>query len=409
MYLPGVNTPRISMFVWAVSLALATALGLIGCDNGEGDSRGARQQGPPTVEVATPEVRTVTRYFEYTGTVRALRTAEIRARVPGFLEEILFEDSAEVEKGDLLFVIEQEPYRVAEQRAEAAVQRALALENEARSRLNRLNAAAEAGATNPFELIEAEATLEQRKADVVEARASLRQAQLELDYTTIESPFSGRVNRNLVDEGNLVGDGENTLLATVVKVQPIYVFFDVSERIALEYMARGRRGNVPAEAQDRVEVGLANETGYPHIGKINYVDNVLDSSTGTIEVRAIFPNENTALYPGLFARIRVPFEEIEDAVVISRNALGVGLEGSYVYVVDNENKVERRPVELGEEQDDGTVVVTSGLGAEDRYVIAGLQRVRAGQEVALASEQQQDQPNAGGGGGVGDQSEGGEG
>ena len=336
---------------------------------------------PPTVEVATPETRDVTEYFFYTGALEPVASVEIRARVPGFLEQMHFEESTQVEAGDLMFTIEKAAYEVAVGQAEAAVARAVAARSLAEARTARVQQAFDQNAANELELLEVQAELEQAKANVLAAEEELRAARLDLSYTDVTTPIAGRVDRNYVDVGNLVGRDGPTLLATVNVLDPLHVMFDVSESIVLRYLEVGQ--DSPREAGfPTVEVALADEEGYPHIGRVDFADNAVDEATGTLQVRAILPNPTGKLFPGLFARIRVPWEVREDAVLIREEAVGTGLEGKYVFVVNDDGTTDRRAITLGERQSDGTIVVLEGLSPSDRYIVRGIQKVRPGARVA---------------------------
>lgn len=332
------------------------------------------------VEVASPEARTVTEYFSYTGTLESVETVEVRARVGGYLTSVEFTESTNVEAGDVLFTIEKDQYEIAVGRAEAALARAEAAQTLAETRLRRTEDAFEDGAATDIELVEEQANLKQAQADVMTARQNLAEAQLNLSYTDVRTPISGRVDRHYVDEGNLVGRDEPTLLARIVMLDPMHVWFDVSESIALQYLSKGEDGSVDQDSPP-VEVGLADEAGFPHAGQVDFVDSVVDESTGTLRVRAVLANTTGKLYPGLFARIRVPWETREDAIVIREEAIGTGLEGKYVLVVDETGLVQRRSVTLGERQGDGAIVVLGGLTHEDRYVVRGVQKARPGSVV----------------------------
>ena len=357
------------------------AAGLFAAMSGCADSgNDASPPPPPTVEVATPQIRSVTEYFNYTGTLESVAQVEIRARVTGFLEEVRFDESTDVEAGEVLFAIEREPYEVEVGLAKAALARAEAQRSLAEARLARVEEAFAAQAASELEKLEAEAGLEQADADVLAAKEELAAAELDLSYTLVESPISGRVDRNYVDPGNLVGREGATLLARVVTLDPMRVSFDVSESIALQYLAAGDDGSVDNESPP-VEVGLADEDGFPHPGRVDFVDSILDESTGTLRVRAVLPNPTSKLYPGLFARIRVPWETRENAVLVFEEAVGTGLEGKFLLVLDDTNTVSRRSITLGERQGDGTIVVLEGLEAGETYIVRGLQKARPGAPV----------------------------
>ena len=365
----------------ACGLGSVLALVAAGCDQ----SQAATPPPPPNVEVATPEMRTITEYFFYTGTLEPVDFVEIRARVGGELQAINFQESTDVAEGDVLFIIEKEPYELAVGQARAALERAEAAEGLADVRVQRYEDAFARQAANEFELIEERAKLKQAQADVLAAQEALKAAELDLSYTDVTSPISGRIDRHFVDQGNLVGaqlagGGEATLLATVVTMDPIHVSFDVSEAIALQYLSQGDDGRA-GEEYPRIELALADEENYPHAGRVDFVDNQLDGSTGTLLVRAELENPTGKLYPGLFARIRVPWQQREDALCVVEEAVGTGLEGKYLLIVGEGNVVERRPVTLGERQDDGTIVVLEGLAAGETYIVRGLQKARPGAPV----------------------------
>lgn len=340
---------------------------------------------PPTVEVAQPELRSVTEYFQYTGTLEPIASVEIRARIAGYLTDVTFRESTTVEQGEVLFTIEKEPYEVVVGQAQAAVERAKAARSLAAARLERTKKAVQANAASDLELLEADAEVQQAEADVFAAKEALKAAELDLSYTDVRSPITGRVDRNYVDVGNLVGRQEPTLLAKVVTLDPIRVSFDVSETIALRYLSSGRNGSLD-ERPDRpdppnIEVGLADEEGYPHLGRMDFVDSGIDKTTGTLRVRALLPNPTAKLYPGLFASIRVPWETRENTTVIREEAVGTGLEGKFVLVVDETNTVSRTTITLGERLGDGFVAVLDGLAPNDTYIVRGIQKARPGATV----------------------------
>lgn len=350
----------------------------------------------PEVVVEEPVVRDVPEFLFYTGTLEAVDTAEIRARVPGFLREIHFNESTQVTRGDVLFSIEPDSYEIAVREARASKERVQAQRDAAESRLRRVKEAQQRQAATELEVIEQQAEVDRLSAEIRLAAAALDEAELQLSYTEVTSPIAGRVDRNYVDVGNLVGDGERTLLATVVTMQPMHCYFDVSERIALRYIEQGDRGNLQEQEPIPARLGLMNEEGYPHEGQIDYVANEVDASTGTIVVRASFPNLDRTLFPGLFARVRVPFQHIEGAVLVHENAIANDLGGRFLWVVDAQNIPSRRGVELGGTYEGGFVLVTSGLQAGERYVTKGIQRVRPGMPVNAKVAGQTPAPASGG-------------
>jgi RND family efflux transporter MFP subunit len=333
---------------------------------------------PPQVTVATPEVRDVTVFEEFVGTTEAFKSVDVRARVQGFLDRMAFEPSSFVREGRLLFVIEPEPYEAQRDRAVANLESAKAALRRAESDLDRLEQAVRTNAVSQQEVTRARAERDQASAALLEAEAAVTTAEIELGYTTVESPIAGLVSRNYVDVGNLVGAGEPTLLTTVRQIDPIYAYFEVSERFVARAL-EDRGGHKDPGKDDPVPATLLlEETGREIEGYIDSLENTVDPATGTIRVRGVFPNANAKVFPGFFVRVRVPGDEIEDAVVVEETALGTDLGGRYVMVVGGDSVVERRYVEPGPLQPDGTRVVLEGLEAGERYITEGLQRARPG-------------------------------
>ncbi|MCG8403959.1 MAG: efflux RND transporter periplasmic adaptor subunit [Phycisphaerales bacterium] len=373
------NWPRRSLTQLSIIVMGSASLS---CERSGG---GPPQMPPPTVEVAEAESCAITQYFRYNGTVRAIEEVEIRARVRGFIEKIAFQPSSDLKKGDLLFVIEQAPFKAAVDRARGRLEQAKARLKLAEVTFNRIDRVYKQNAASEDEFSTAKAELDQRKGEVLEAQADLDDAEIQLSYTEMRAPLAGRVDEARVDVGDLVGVSEPTLLCTIVQMSPIHAYFDVSERIALQYLARGEDGSTKNEFP-LAFLGLANEKGYPHQGQVDYVDNVLDSSTGTITVRAIFDNSDHRLYPGLYARIRVPFEQMPGAVMIQEAGVAAGLDGKYVLTLDKGNIVGRTPVKLGERGDGGYIQVSEGLSIGQRYIVAGLQFARPGMPVQVKAQ-----------------------
>ncbi len=357
-------------------LGLAVLTGLSGCQQ----SQEFVEPPPPPVTVAKPLRENVTIYREFTGTTEAIESVEIRARVEGFLDSIHFRPADDVVQGELLFVIEQEPYQASLDRAKANLQSRIADHRLAMATAKRKEAALKSRAISKLEVLQAEAEDLTAAAAVEEARANVRNQEISLSYTEIRAPISGRIGRNLVDEGNLVGAGEHTLLTTIVRFQPMYAYFNINERDLLRYGKNRRdRGEnwVPV-----FELGLANERGYPHKGRLDYIDNRVDETTGTITVRGVFPNETGRMVPGLFARIRVPDPTQIDALLVPEEALGRDQRGTYVLTANSENVVEYRVLEVGAQVDGGLRIVADGLRPEDWVIVRGIQRARPGAKVA---------------------------
>lgn len=344
---------------------------------------------PPAVVVQSPEVRDVTSYYRYTGNMAAVEAVEVRARVTGELMSQHFTASTDVEKGDLLFVIEPAPYEAEVAAAQATLDQANAALELAEIEKQRIDDAFEKQAATERERLQATATVKQRQAEVAAAQAGLDDANIRLGYTQVTAPIAGRVDRNLTDVGNIVSGNEGTLLTTVTQLDPIHAYFDVSERIVLEYLDRGRNGGVGQEAEPPpLELARASDPdgAYPFTGIVDFVAPRVDNQTGTIQVRGIFENDDAQLFPGLFVRVRAPHDTLENAVVIPEGAVGKDLSGDFVLVVGEGNVVERRGLTLGEANDDGTVTVLEGLDARDRIIVEGIQKARPGSPVTIKAD-----------------------
>lgn len=365
----------------ALLVILLTVATLTGCKN---DTVTQQAPPPPTVTVSAALSREVQEWDEYTGRLRAVETVELRARVSGFLESVNFVDGQMVNKGDLLFVIDPRPYKATLDatkaelaRAEASLALAINDMERAEQLLSNRAISAEEYDTRSKQVLEA-------KASVQESEAKVTQAELDVEFTEIRSPINGRMSRNLVDVGNLISGGFDSasLLATVVSMDPIHAYFTGSEQDYLRYTRLARSGNRPSsrDSANPVEMALINETGFPHKGEMDFVDNKIDASTGTMQGRAIFENEDHELIPGLFVTLRLLGTGKYDAVLIPDQAVGKDQSNTFVLVVDESSVANYRPITLGPIID-GLRVVRSGLQAGEHIVIEGLQRVRSGQPV----------------------------
>jgi RND family efflux transporter MFP subunit len=356
------------------------ALTLSACARNEAaESRAAPPA--PQVTVAPALSRKVTEYDEFTGRFEAVERVEIRPRVSGYVSSVNFKEGSEVKKGDVLFVIDPRPYQAERDRAAAGLAQArsqLALARSERERAIKLLAQ---HALSQEEYDTRTAGSEQAQANVEAARAALDSAALNLEFTRVTAPISGRISRALVTAGNFVTNGQ-TPLTTLVSLDPIYVTFDGDEQEYLRVirLARAAAGPGQREVRDPVHVGLANESGFPHEGVMVFVDNALDPATGTIRSRALLDNGDRTFTPGLFARVKLQGSSQHEAVLINDSAVGTDQTVRYVLVVDKSNKVEFRPVQLGPVID-GLRVVQSGLSAGEVIVVNGLQRVRPGAQV----------------------------
>ena len=325
----------------------------------------------PPVTVQHPTSQPVTEYLDLTGTTAASKTVDLMARVSGYLESVNFEDGAFVDKGQLLFVIEPAPY----QQQLALNQAALV---QAQSEYDRQQELIKQNATSTSNVEKWLSTRDQ-------AQAQVELAKINLSYTRVTAPFAGRIGRRQVDPGNLVGAGSPTKLATLDQLLPIYVNFNLNERDALQMREAMRKlGLEPKAAVGKapVEVGLSNEKGYPHEGVLDFVDNEISGSTGTIAMRAIFKNEDKSLFSGLFARVRIPLGEPRPMLVIPNSAIGNDQQGDYVFLVDANDVVVRQTIVKGPLTPSGDCAIRSGLAAADRVVVNGILNARPGQKVA---------------------------
>ena len=337
---------------------------------------------PPEVTVATPEVRNVTLFQDFIGTTEAIESVEIRARVQGFLEKISFDPSTFVTEGQILFTIEQAPYKAQRDRASAGLKAAEAGLRRAESDLDRLEEAVRTNAVSQQEVTRARAERDQASAALLEAEAALTTAEIQLGYTTVKSPISGLVSRRLVDRGNLVGAGESTLLTTVRRIDPLYAYFEINERLMARMLEdRGGRRDEKLDEDDLPLTMMVIETGARFEGYADWMDNTVDAATGTIRVRGVFPNPEARVFPGFFVQVRVPGEELAGALLVEETALGTDLGGRYLMIVGDGDVVERRYIEPGPLQEDGSRVILDGLEPGERYITVGLQRARPGMPV----------------------------
>jgi RND family efflux transporter MFP subunit len=336
----------------------------------------------PQVTVAAAISRKVTEFDEFTGRFEAVERVEVRPRVSGYISSVNFTDGNEVKKGDVLFVIDPRPYVAERDKARAQLAQARSQLVLAKSERERATKLLGQHALSQEEFDTRSAGSEQAQANVEAAQAALDSAALNLEFTRVTAPISGRISRAVVTLGNFVSNGQ-TLLTTLVSLDPIYVTFDGDEQAYLKYTKQLREGAHAASREgggSPVVVGLADESGFPHHGAMVFVDNALDPATGTIHSRALLDNHERFFTPGLFARIRLLDSSQRDAVLVNDSAIGTDQTVRYVLVVAAGNKVEYRPVQLGPVID-GLRVVQSGLASGETIVVNGLQRVRPGAQV----------------------------
>jgi len=365
-----------------VPVVVAAVLTAAGCARNEAAPAVAAAQQAPHVTVAQVVKRPVTDFDEFTGKFVAVERVELRPRVSGYISSVSLVPGREVKKGDVLFTIDQRPYQAEFKRAEAELARArtqLALSRSERERAVKL---LDQHAISREEFDTRVSGTEAAEANVQAASAALDTAALNLSFTKVESPISGLVSREEVTTGNLVTAGQ-TLLTTVVSVDKLYVEFEGDEQVYLKYAALARKGEVTnsRDAATPVWVGLADESGTPHEGKMVFLDNALDPQTGTIRARALLDNQERRFTPGLFARVKLIGSAKYDAILVNDSAVGTDQNVRYVFALDKDNKVQYRPVKLGPLAD-GLRVVREGLKPGELVVVNGLQRVRPGIQVA---------------------------
>lgn len=358
----------------ALALAGLAAFGLSGCDDATGKpAEGAAHAGPPISAAAVLE-KPITETQEFSGRLEAIEHVEIRPRVGGFITSINFKPGSEVKAGDVLFVIDPRPFQAEANRAEAAASSARAKADLAKLELVRAEKLLADKAIAQREYDEKASGLKELDANARAAQAQYESAKLNLSYTQVHSPINGRVGKAEITLGNLVD--ASAVLTSVVSLERIYASFDGDEETYLRVGAAAHKGQ-PAV----VKIGLANETGFPHEGKLEFVDNQLDPKTGSVRMRATFTNTDNVLVPGLFARVQLGGSgATKPALLINERAIGTDQNRKFVFVVGADSKAEYRPVTLGP-QIDGLRVVRDGLKVGERIIVNGLQRVHPGAPV----------------------------
>jgi RND family efflux transporter MFP subunit len=347
---------------------------------------------PPKVTVAAPLQQEVIEYLEFTGNTRAFEEVELRARVAGFLQSMHFTPGTQVDKGDLLLVIDPKEYQAELNAAKAELNAAKAMEHRAKIEYDRAKRVFDKGAGRETDVVKWRGERDVALAQIERAKAKVERANLNLSYTQVTAPISGRVSRNYVDIGNLVGEGEPTLLTTISRYDPMYVYFNLNENDLLRVMSMWRnrvkeKGYDPSKDSDaRAEIplylGLANEDGYPHEGIADFAESGVDTATGTLQLRGVFPNPGPAyvIVPGLFARLRMPIDKREKALMVTERAIGADQGGNYLLIAGSDNVVEKKPIRMGQLVD-GLRMIEEGLQPGEMVIVKGLQRARPGGKV----------------------------
>ncbi|WP_300301516.1 efflux RND transporter periplasmic adaptor subunit [Ferrovibrio sp.] len=356
-------------FVGAVAAAVVFGLATSGSVLAQG--------GPPPVTVAKPVVKPIVEMDEYTGRFDAIGAVEVRARVNGYLESVHFQDGATVNQGDLLFTIDRRTYQAAFNQAQATLNTRQTEFDLAKLEYERYQRLTQTGAAAVATLDQRRQTFLAAQANIAGARAAADTARLNLGFTEIRAPIAGRISRKLVTEGNLVRENE-TLLTTIVQLDPVHFYFDIDERSYLSYQRIARKNGTNGNGKGLpVAVQLSDEKDFTHKGLLDFTDNRIDSATGTMRLRAVFENKDLFLTPGLFGRIAVPGSPEYQGVLLPDEAILTDLDRRYVYVVGADGGVQQRPVKLGS-RTDSYRIIREGLKGDETVVINGLQRVRMG-------------------------------
>jgi multidrug efflux system membrane fusion protein len=353
------------------TLALAALLPVVmaACDT-EAAPTGAPP--PPQVSVATVLTRDVAQWDEFTGRVQAVETVELRPRVSGYVQEVAYREGQDVKKGDLLFVIDPRPYKAALDQAQANLERARAEQKLAQTQDRRAQTLIDAKAISREEFEIRKAASSQGDAGVRAAEAAVAAARLDLQFTQVRSPIDGRAGRAMVTEGNLA-QTDATLLTTLVSQDPMYVYFDSDEQAFLRYAALARKGERDG-VRNPVRIGLADEEGYPHAGTVDFIDNQVDSATGTIRARAVVANPDRVFTPGLFARVQLKGTGRFKAMLVDDKAVLTDQDRKYVYVLGPHDTAVRKDIVPGA-MIEGLRVVAKGLAPTDKVIVHGVQKV----------------------------------
>lgn len=357
----------------ALGIMLLSVL-LVGCDNSV-----AQNAAPPAPAVSAADVvvKSINQWDSFNGRIEAVESVQLRPRVSGYIDKVNYTDGQEVKKGEVLFTIDDRTYRAALEQAQANLARAKTQASLAQSEANRTDKLVNTNVVSREEWEQRRSAATQAQADIRAAQAAVDAAQLNLDFTKVTAPIDGRASRALITSGNLVTAGDTaSVLTTLVSQKTVYVYFDVDESTYLHYqnLARSGQGASSNHTALPVEIGLTGEEGYPHQGKVDFLDNQLTPSTGTIRMRALLDNAQRQFTPGLFARVRLPGSAEFKATLIDDKAVLTDQDRKYVYIVDKEGKAQRRDITPGRLAD-GLRIVRQGLNPGDKVIVEGLQKV----------------------------------
>jgi RND family efflux transporter MFP subunit len=395
-------------------LALVSAIGagLAGCGGG---AQPVASLPPPEVSVSQPIERAMSDSLEFTGRIEAVESVDVRARVSGYITKVAFDAGALVNEGDLLFEIDPREYQAAVDHAEGDIARLRANLTRASAEVARTQKLRPSGAVSEREVDLATASKGGTEGELVAAQAQLAKARLDLQFTRVTAPITGRASRAEITAGNLVvvGADGGPILTTIVSLDPVWVYFDIDEpsllRLREAELRRTGRPLTPeniASLQIPVQVGLGSETGFPHTGRIDFIDNRVDPATGTMRVRAVLENKDALFSPGFFVRVKVATGEPKPTLLVTERAIGTDQGRKYVLVVNDKNVVEYHEVQLGPLAD-GLRAVTSGLSPGEWVVVNGIQRARPG--ITVAPQKVAMEPKAPAGAPTGSQAPGGSG
>jgi RND family efflux transporter MFP subunit len=366
----------------AAAMILLPLLGLAGCNRAQSQDL-AEKPKPPEVFFIIPQTHQVTDHEDFTGNTKAIQTVRITARVSGYLDKVNFTEGAIVNKGDVLCEVDPRPYQASYDSAVGKVHLAEAVLKQAKADNSRAKGLGDTpGAISQQDRDKYEATEEQARATLETVTADMATSGLLLSWTKVLAPFTGRISQRSVDPGNLVV-ADNTVLTMLVTEDPIYAEFAVDEHTLLRVRRLNEKNKVKSmqDTRPEVQLGLTDETDFPHKGKIDFEDNQLQSQTGTLMLRGTFPNADRLLSPGMFVRIRLPIGEPHDSLIVPEEALGTDQGRKFVYVIDDKNLAQYRSVTVGAAYGEGMREITDGLKPGERVVVTGLQRVRPGNPV----------------------------
>ena len=363
-------------------LLLVASLTLSACSD---KAQQAPAAAAPSVTVATPTKRTVTDWDEFTGRFEAVEQVDVRSRVGGFVNYVGFIDGTLVRKDDLLYLIDPRPFEAVETQAQAQLNDAMAKVELGKRELDRSLQLSQTQTVSESNVDQRRQTLQAAEASVLQAQGVLKRAQLDIEFTHVAAPIDGRISRHLVSVGNLIqgGDSGGTLLTTIVSLDPIHIYFEMDEPTYLRNSRLWFEGRRPSsrDTPNLVQIALTGETQPSREGTMNFVDNRIDESTGTLRVRASVPNHDLSILPGQFARVRLIGSSPYEALLLPDTAIATDQSRKIVFVVKQDDTVEARPVTLGG-LDEGLRVIKEGLKADDRVIIEGVQHARVGQKVA---------------------------